>query len=578
MPSNSRVKRPVALLDVDHTLIADPKKHTVLNQPLLDSLSAHGIRNVYLFTDMLPTLPDMLERLILIRELEEQGFTVHGVIIPSDLVPLDKIKEQDVEDGKRHLALANQKKYAKKNNGKHALTKEEEEELNRLEEKVTNSANDAHEKEHNRSNTPNILGRTFNAAKEIIENDPKLLLYSKKRIKFANEVKTHALEHCSDDTQEKLNALREKAELIKGDWNTPLQDEKGFAHIKGNMLEHFIQHMPNWAGNIVVADDKKSVIEAIEQVANPKVFTIHIAQNAVTDDYNHGAKERYDTKLQEAGILEIDLPDQETESSLLSNKQYGLLSRKYAEIFTSYRAAVSQLNKKLLAQTSQEKEPEEYNKPHEVVREFLELQSASSAMFSAADKAKFQGVKLDTLSQLFEMHILDLAAVIETRLNPLLQENNLEEIDTMDIKMSLKFKNRDRYEATTRAELFEKLLSDKTTHKVGSYALIATGIILGLLVVTGILLSIFATGGGALLVLPVIAAIAKVSSPGVGILLGLIALFTIGTGIELDRKEMAPRKAIVAAATRLGKFADNASSGDVTPSGDNPENNGFTIM
>ena len=78
-------KRPVALLDVDHTLAnTDRDRQNIINKTLLEALKLKGIKDVYLFTDMVFTAGAIEERLELIKYLEQDGFTVHGCITPLD--------------------------------------------------------------------------------------------------------------------------------------------------------------------------------------------------------------------------------------------------------------------------------------------------------------------------------------------------------------------------------------------------------------------------------------------------------------------------------------------------------------
>lgn len=93
--------RPVALLDMDHTLAytayvkndkgenetdesGEIKTEIKYNIDLLNKLKENGIRDVYLFTDMTLSKSSLEDRLKVIKFLEEQRFTVHGVITPLD--------------------------------------------------------------------------------------------------------------------------------------------------------------------------------------------------------------------------------------------------------------------------------------------------------------------------------------------------------------------------------------------------------------------------------------------------------------------------------------------------------------
>lgn len=76
-------KSAIALLDVDHTLVF--KDIDDINHDLLNALKAVGIRDIYLFTDMLFSPGQMRDRKQLVAKLESEEFTVHGVMAPMDL-------------------------------------------------------------------------------------------------------------------------------------------------------------------------------------------------------------------------------------------------------------------------------------------------------------------------------------------------------------------------------------------------------------------------------------------------------------------------------------------------------------
>lgn len=83
MSTTSASNSCVALLDVDHTLVL---YDDTLNFPLITALLANGITRIYLFTDMNFHILAITDRNKLIKELEEMGFSVQGVITPSDVV------------------------------------------------------------------------------------------------------------------------------------------------------------------------------------------------------------------------------------------------------------------------------------------------------------------------------------------------------------------------------------------------------------------------------------------------------------------------------------------------------------
>ena len=81
-PRKAERRRNVALLDVDHTLKLGDNS---LNLPLLECLFQCGIDHAYLFTDMTFNSPAIEDRNELVKELEELGMAIHGVITPSDV-------------------------------------------------------------------------------------------------------------------------------------------------------------------------------------------------------------------------------------------------------------------------------------------------------------------------------------------------------------------------------------------------------------------------------------------------------------------------------------------------------------
>jgi hypothetical protein len=82
--------RCVALLDVDHTLLFGTcgfdDAALQLNDAMLDALVSHGVRDVFLFTDMTLSTASVQERLSLVEILRERyEFEVHGALTPCDL-------------------------------------------------------------------------------------------------------------------------------------------------------------------------------------------------------------------------------------------------------------------------------------------------------------------------------------------------------------------------------------------------------------------------------------------------------------------------------------------------------------
>lgn len=88
--STDTLPQPVALLDVDDTLVTGSQKQNIV---LRQQLKAAGVTQVWFYTDMSPrdiqravTDDEYLARDELIRIFEADGFTVHGVITPIDPV------------------------------------------------------------------------------------------------------------------------------------------------------------------------------------------------------------------------------------------------------------------------------------------------------------------------------------------------------------------------------------------------------------------------------------------------------------------------------------------------------------
>ncbi|KTC76932.1 hypothetical protein [Legionella brunensis] len=79
------IKRDIGLLDVDNTLIFGSEGRITYNDNLLAALKEAGIRDIYLFTSMTITSNSVKERQEAISYLRGKGFTVHGVITPSDI-------------------------------------------------------------------------------------------------------------------------------------------------------------------------------------------------------------------------------------------------------------------------------------------------------------------------------------------------------------------------------------------------------------------------------------------------------------------------------------------------------------
>lgn len=211
------MKRPVALLDIDDTLLF--KDSNRINLTLLKALKNKNIVDIYLISDMAFTNSVMRQRIALIRILEKKGFVVHELITPSDLswdilpaeetarvhqvffrpdesIKLDYFFYKDALDEQKHATLVDSMShYAPK---KHSL------------------------------------GRSYAEA---------LSEY---------QVAHNSLSLC---TQHRSFFTRTIA-CIMG-------KKKGYDHVKGLLLDLFLRYPPLWVSSIVFVDDNADVIKTI---------------------------------------------------------------------------------------------------------------------------------------------------------------------------------------------------------------------------------------------------------------------------------------------------------------------------
>ncbi len=84
--TTDRLKR-VALVDVDLTLINyDTQQKQIYNLALIEKLLRHGLKDIFLFTDMPCCAELIIYRENIILFLQKQGLRVHGVLTPTDLI------------------------------------------------------------------------------------------------------------------------------------------------------------------------------------------------------------------------------------------------------------------------------------------------------------------------------------------------------------------------------------------------------------------------------------------------------------------------------------------------------------
>lgn len=241
-------KRPIALLDMDHTLVytayltnekgerltdetGELQTKTVYNIELLNKLKANGIRDAYLFTDMTISKNRLEDRLQLIKFLEEQGFTVHGVITPLDFfwnfndpAQLGAFEEATHKAGITYTAGRQKNIHL----------------LDQIIEKFSTIKS-----QMNTEVYPNV-GTAFKEATQPNNFSDSQL----KKFQLHGNACKHAIDAMS---------------LIKG-----------ILTCKGIMLMQFIAHLPVWISAIYVFDDLKENIHAVNQckTATIPVYTV----------------------------------------------------------------------------------------------------------------------------------------------------------------------------------------------------------------------------------------------------------------------------------------------------------------
>lgn len=208
----------IALLDVDHTLVL---YNDTLNLPLLTALLDKEITRIYLFTDMNFHVLAIMDRNKLIKELEEMGFSVQGVITPSDVVwnTIDA-----TEAVKLHHWCFTAKKYSGTFYG---------EEFD-----------------------------TFLAAHTL--DFPNISKLSSTYAPEKGEISSGYAEACMEyhRTETLSDAIKIKSIFAKALCDH-LANKCGYAHNKGLLLDLFLFHLPSWVKSIVVVDDNKTVCQDI---------------------------------------------------------------------------------------------------------------------------------------------------------------------------------------------------------------------------------------------------------------------------------------------------------------------------
>lgn len=244
-PTASTEKRPVALLDVDYTIMnmndgGVARGERLINSALLDALQEQGVKDIYLFTNMRlgtlvaefdtntqsgrPNIP--LTRMEIRKELTDRGFTVHGVITPLD-IPYDKGIGKAFDDYYRP-------------------------QHKRFVESIEDSKQD-----------PTLEGRVIDGKPKIDprqpEKDPEFKQKADEcsalQVKLEKEMLGEFYDklQLSPQTEEEKQAVREgKVEQL---------------NVKGALSSLFYENKPEWVGSIIVADDEPPCLKSVEKVA-----------------------------------------------------------------------------------------------------------------------------------------------------------------------------------------------------------------------------------------------------------------------------------------------------------------------
>ncbi|MDX1836034.1 hypothetical protein DIZ81_13260 [Legionella taurinensis] len=260
--------RPVALLDVDDTVLIEQE----LNTALLESLKNNGVKDIYLFTDMTFKTSSIEERLKLKERLEGQGFRVHGFITPLDLTwtNLDSKETREIEGQQANdfmTTLSSPKFATKKLSGDDFDSILADDEIR----KKFSSYKDSLERPLDQM----TMGGAFEEAKTVYESD----------IQEGRQAGSGF--HLSHN----MNFRGDVAKLL-GDQRAL---HSGYSHSKGLMLEAFMMNKPGWVSSIIIADDHPKVIESCEKYKSEKnpavpITTIHV------DKKNMDAKQ-YDDEI-----------------------------------------------------------------------------------------------------------------------------------------------------------------------------------------------------------------------------------------------------------------------------------------
>lgn len=247
--------RPVALLDVDHTLLFDDR----LNATLLDSLKSNGVSDVFLFTDMTLTSSSTKDRMTLVENLQGRGFTVHGVVTPLDVV-WDKIP---VDQAAGFWTYATQF-GPRKLNGDDLRAFLDDKKLPKDYLFARESLN---------MNLANVTcGIAYRDAVEVLP----------------------LVEGQGGAMPSSMNERSNIAKLLADQ----IAQQAGYTHTKGLLLDAFMTSKPDWVSSVLVIDDHAHVMKAIQEYqdkSNPNVVitTIHVTDESLDPSFYNTAIQQH---------------------------------------------------------------------------------------------------------------------------------------------------------------------------------------------------------------------------------------------------------------------------------------------
>lgn len=209
----------VAFLDVDHTLLFDSPDS--LNMTLLNALVDHEITRVYLFTDMTFSQHAIEERNVLMKKLEELGFSVQGAITPGDITWAMMDNE---ETSRLHDMCFQDRIYTGKLHGPDF-----------------------------ESFVLRHMDTLPNLCKAISEYMP---LDAQPGVAYSEAcLELHANSTVGDST--KMKSIFAKV------FADHLSEKFGYKHTKGLLMDLFLHHQPDFVNGIIVFDDNINVISDI---------------------------------------------------------------------------------------------------------------------------------------------------------------------------------------------------------------------------------------------------------------------------------------------------------------------------